>query len=119
MKREPTQRPCFDLTAHAPHMWGHLLRCPGRATTGPSDGFWDRLGKEADTLAPIHLPFGVNKRGQGPENDIDAHHYVCWCGDKTCPLTLALMQARQSGIREMRRTIISEMTDPTVGEDVG
>ena len=54
--------------------------------------FWDRLGLD-DGLMPVHLPVGVNSAGRGPENDSDAHHYVCWCADAKCPLSQALALA--------------------------
>jgi len=70
----------------------------GRASGG-EPGFWDQLGLDEDTLMPAHLPMGVNRVGQGPDNDSEAHHYVCWCGDPECPLTLALGHAWKAGRR--------------------
>ena len=59
-------------------------------------GFWDRLGTDEAGM-PVHLPMGVNAAGQGPVIDADAHHWVCWCGKPTCPLTLVLRDAGQPG----------------------
>lgn len=59
---------------------------------------WDRLGVDDGGL-PTHLPMGVNKDGQGPEDDAEAHHYECWCIDPDCPLTAALRQAWEAGRR--------------------
>lgn len=71
---------------------------PEGEASGGAIGFWDRLGLD-DSLMPQHLPMGVTERGEGPENDSAAHHYVCWCGDTECPLTLALGHAWASGRR--------------------
>lgn len=49
---------------------------------------------------PIHLPMGVNERGQGPESDREADHYVCWCNDEECRLTVALHLAWSAGFRQ-------------------
>lgn len=71
---------------------------PLGVASGGEPGFWDRLGDDGGGL-PAHLPMGVNERGQGPEDDSDAHHYQCWCGDVECPLTLALGHAWAAGRR--------------------
>lgn len=34
-----------------------------------------------ETLMPIHLPMKVNKDEQGPLNDNEKGHYVCWCSE--------------------------------------
>lgn len=62
-------------------------------------GFWDSLGVD-DGGMPVHLPMGVNDAGEGPENDSNAHHYVCWCPDVNCPLTNALILAARLAPRE-------------------
>jgi hypothetical protein len=64
-------------------------------------GFWERLGVHGDL--PAHLPMGVNKQGQGPVEPDPAHHYVCWCSDIDCPLTMALQHAWLAG-----RTVADE-----------
>lgn len=61
-------------------------------------GFWDLLGTAEDGM-PRHLPMGVLETEQGPVGDDIAHHYVCWCGDTQCPLTLALDYAWKAGKR--------------------
>lgn len=61
-------------------------------------GFWDRLGPDTAGM-PRHIPMGVLADGQGPVLDDIAHHYVCWCGDVECPLSLALGRAWASGTR--------------------
>lgn len=66
------------------------------AASGGDPGFWDRLGTD-ETAMPVHLPMGVTRGGQGPTNDSEAHHWVCWCGDVECPLTLALGHAWRAG----------------------
>lgn len=76
-----------------------LGRRPGRPlghASGGDPGFWEKLGTE-ETGLPTHLPMGVTQTGQGPEDDRRAHHYVCWCGDVECPLTIALVHAWSSG----------------------
>lgn len=60
--------------------------------------FWDELGVDDGGL-PVHLPMGVNAQGEGPEDDAKAHHYMCWCGNRECPLTQALHLAWSSGTR--------------------
>ena len=62
-------------------------------------GFWDRLGLDEAGM-PKHLPMGVTAEGQGPTNDAEAHHFVCWCGLSDCPLTKALAQAHQQAAVE-------------------
>jgi hypothetical protein len=62
-------------------------------------GFWDRLTVGEDGL-PKHLPMGVDELGRGPVEPEPAHHYVCWCGDPECPLSLALQHAWASGRRK-------------------
>lgn len=32
---------------------------------------------------PEHFPMGVTSKGEGPADDPEVHHYVCWCG-KDC-----------------------------------
>jgi hypothetical protein len=60
---------------------------------------WGALGVDEGGL-PIHLPMGVTVDGQGPADGTEElHHYVCWCPDPTCPLTRALLDAHQSGVR--------------------
>lgn len=71
---------------------------PLGAASGGDPGFWDRLGY-GDGMMPAHLPMGVLRGGEGPVGDDIAHHYVCWCGDTECPLTLALGHAWKSGRR--------------------
>lgn len=66
--------------------------------SGGDRGFWDHLGQDEGML-PVHLPMGVTFDGQGPEDDSEAHHYECWCGDSECPLTLALGHAWRAGRR--------------------
>lgn len=58
--------------------------------------FWDRLGTDETGMA-THLPMGVNASGQGPEDDMLAHHIVCWCGDPDCLLTGVLLWAFRLG----------------------
>lgn len=62
-----------------------------------SVGFWDNLGIDGGGL-PIHLPMGMTKDRNGPEDDSKAHHYECWCGEP-CPLTAALNAAWEAGRR--------------------
>lgn len=57
---------------------------------------WLDLGVDDGGL-PIHLPMGVTAEGRGPTSDADAHHYVCWCANPDCPLTVALRQAWKIG----------------------
>lgn len=61
-------------------------------------GFWDRLGMGEGGL-PTHLPMGVDKFGDGPENDDEAEYWRCWCADPECPLTQALSKAVLTGLR--------------------
>jgi hypothetical protein len=70
-------------------------------------GFWDRLGQD-EGFGPVHLPFGVNEQGQGPEDDSVAYAYVCWCSNPECPLTRALQLAWLSGKREGARAVTSD-----------
>lgn len=69
---------------------------PLGSASGGDRGFWDQLGVDEGEL-PVHLPMGVTEDGQGPAGDEEAHHWVCWCGDVECPLTLALSHAWRSG----------------------
>lgn len=62
--------------------------------------FWERLGMVGDL--PAHLPMGVDSQGRGPADQRDIHHYVCWCADPACSLTLALAQARRSAVRNIK-----------------
>jgi hypothetical protein len=71
---------------------------PLGAASGGDPGFWDRLGTD-DGGMPVHLPIGVNERGQGPEDDSAAYTFTCWCGDTECPLSLALGHAWAAGRR--------------------
>lgn len=81
---------------------------PLGAASGGSPGFWDWLGVNGESGLPTHLPMGVNIAGQGPEADVDAHHYVCSCGDVECPLTLALGHAWTAGLRFAKRVLPPE-----------
>lgn len=54
------------------------------------DEFYDEGG------LPIHFPMGVNAKGQGPVNDSDAHHWVCWCNDDRCMWNQALLSNRKT-----------------------
>lgn len=47
---------------------------PGRPVTRL---VWDFFGA-SEAGMPEHLPMGVTEAGQGPTDDEDAHHYVCW-----------------------------------------
>lgn len=67
-----------------------------------TDGFWDQLGVDEGGL-PTHLPMGVTKDGEGPEDDALAHHYVCWCGDTQCPLTVAFTLAGRASWEQGRK----------------
>lgn len=51
--------------------------------------FWHRLGEDEAGM-PVHFPIGVNREGQGPEDDLVAHHITCWCGRDQCILAGAL-----------------------------
>lgn len=76
------------------------------ATTRTDVGFWDSLGMDEGGL-PIHLPMGVNAKGQGPA-DVHgqvAHHFICWCGQSGCPLTIALAQSRRSALRSIKISV--------------
>lgn len=66
-----------------------------------TEGFWDQVGLDEGGL-PKHLPMGVTQRNEGPENDSEAHHYVCWCGDECCPLARGLQLAWEAGRRSTR-----------------
>ena len=61
-------------------------------------GFWDRLGLD-ETGMPLHLPMGVTADGQGPTNDSEAHHFVCWCSRPKCPLTEILALAHRQAAK--------------------
>jgi hypothetical protein len=73
----------------------HEGRALGRKSGG-DHGFWGQLGVD-DAGMPLHLPMGVTVEEEGPANDADAHHWICWCGNGDCPLTLALGHAWRSG----------------------
>lgn len=62
-------------------------------------GFWDRLGFDEGGL-PAHLPMGVDEFGRGPVEPEPAHHYVCWCADVECALTIKLQHAWAAGRRQ-------------------
>ena len=66
-------------------------------------GFWDALGI-GETGLPIHMPMGVNSKGQGPA-DVQGQvpfRYTCWCGDEACPLSVALAQARRCAVKNIK-----------------
>lgn len=59
---------------------------------------WRALGEDDGGL-PVHFVLPVNENGQGPTDDHDTHHYVCWCGNERCPLTLVLALSWDAGQR--------------------
>lgn len=61
-------------------------------------GFWDRLGLD-DGGMPVHLPFSHTENCEGPTDDVDAHHWACWCPDPDCLLEEALNRAWLAGKR--------------------
>lgn len=76
---------------------GWQIGRPLGPTSGGDPLFWDGLGIGAD-LMPAHLPMGVTEDGERrPEDEAETHHYICWCGDAQCPLTLALEHAWRAG----------------------
>ncbi len=59
---------------------------------------WDAAGLDGGGL-PAHLPIALNEDQQGPVADAEAYVYVCWCMDRDCLLTRALMDAWRAGVR--------------------
>lgn len=59
---------------------------------------WDACGVDEGGL-PVHLPISLDENQRGPTRDQDAYVYVCWCMDKDCLLTKALMDAWRAGMR--------------------
>lgn len=60
---------------------------------------WEKMGVDDGGL-PTHLPMGVTREGQGPTDDSEADHYICWCGEP-CVLAEALRKAWDAGRRSL------------------
>lgn len=76
--------------------------------------FWDRLGMRGDL--PMHLPMGVNQQGHGPA--MHPHHFVCWCPDESCPLTLALREQRRATLANIHISAGGRPHDEYVGDRI-
>lgn len=60
---------------------------------------WEALGVD-EGGGPIHLPFPVNKYGEGPEYEGETVRLVCWCGTD-CKLHQALATTWELGRRRL------------------
>lgn len=84
---------------HPVEQW--FLEEPAKAS------FWDRLGMSGDL--PAHLPMGVTQQGHGPA--MKPHHFVCWCPDESCPLTLALREQRRATLANVHISVGGHVRD--------